>query len=986
MTENLTDTLFDHAATRPSDRALITEDETLSWSELCARVNQAQTALAEQNITLGSRVGICTDNQSHHLFLSLALLRIGAAHVALPTATPPSENAKSAQFLELDAIVTTGHAPVFSDLRTISLDPETWPQPGPNPLPAAEADYAALFLKSSGTTGAPKFAELSNTGLSKRWERYKHYCGATPKDVFWAASRVDYVVAKQRILFALFSGACVLLTHPQQASLPLIDRLKNAGVTLACTTPAKAMQFANLTQSAGIALPDIRIFEVRSAIVSQPLREAFTKRVSPNLHVVYATNEAETITLASPDMVGATPFTVGRPTKSITVELVDKNGNPVAEGEAGFVRVKGPGVISTYWKNPDANAKHLAEGWFMPGDIARWQGDELIYLGRDDDLMIYDSENIYPAELEAALMAHPAVSDATAFPIRHEMYQDVPAAAVVAAQGTQENDLRRDLEHSLGHRTPARIFILDALPRNAMGKIDRKALFAKIEEAKKPAAAQKSPTTPPNIQYENITDAIFRHAAERPQDIAVITETQKFTWAMLCQGIVKIQVALSENHIGPGARVGISTTNQLDHLFIFLALLRVGAAQIALPMPDVAATNEAVADFLKMDAILVTGQAQDFPNHRVIRLDRRELHKEDTPALRQGTSEPHTALILKTSGTTGFPKFLELSNAALSIRCGHYIEAMEITHSDVFWPASRFDFISAKFRSLFTLVAGGRIALFQQRPADASLARDLTAAGVTVACSTPSIASGFLSVAPENGFLLPTVRIYELCFTLIPEPLRTAFKARVTPYVYIAYSTSESWFLSLARPQDVGRIPSTVGTINPAMQLELVDQRGHPVPEGENGLVRVKGPGTISGYVDNPAATARHFVDGWFYPGDVGQWNAGHLVLLGRFDDMMICDGENIYPAELENVLVTHPSITDAVAFPIEHALLHQVPGAAVVVSEDVTEARLLKDMRRELGRRAPVRIFFFDTLPRNPGGKFDRKALYAEVAKRLNA
>ena len=151
----------------------------------------------------------------------------------------------------------------------------------------------------------------------------------------------------------------------------------------------------------------------------------------------------------------------------------------------------------------------------------------------------------------------------------------------------------------------------------------------------------------------------------------------------------------------------------------------------------------------------------------------------------------------------------------------------------------------------------------------------------------------------------------------------------------------------------------------------------------ETGEVRVKGPGVVNAYVNNTEATSRSFKNGWFYPGDLGYLTQeGALILQGRKDDMLIFDGINIYPAEIENVLSSHPAVGEVAAFSINHEQFQDVPVAAVTLKEIVSEEELIRFCREPLGIKSPKRIFVVKDFPRNQMGKILKRELPAMVTR----
>ena len=146
----------------------------------------------------------------------------------------------------------------------------------------------------------------------------------------------------------------------------------------------------------------------------------------------------------------------------------------------------------------------------------------------------------------------------------------------------------------------------------------------------------------------------------------------------------------------------------------------------------------------------------------------------------------------------------------------------------------------------------------------------------------------------------------------------------------------------------------------------------------------MKAEGMIDGYYDDPIETAAKFRNDWFYPGDLGSLTKdGQLVVHGRADDMMILNGINIYPSEVERAFDAHPNVAASAAFPVKSRIHGEIPVVALELKlgSQITEAELLAYAREKLGMRGPRKIMLLDKLPRNALGK----VLKTELADKLN-
>jgi fatty-acyl-CoA synthase len=182
-----------------------------------------------------------------------------------------------------------------------------------------------------------------------------------------------------------------------------------------------------------------------------------------------------------PDMVREKIGSVGYPIFHIDMKTIREDGTSCAAGEAGELLIRGPHVAAGYWRNPEATAETIRDGWLHTGDTAVCDSDGCYsILGRSKEMFISGGENVYPAEIESVLMAHPKVLEAAVVGVPHETWGEVGRAFVVADEGYSEQDLRAFLEQRLArYKLPRAIVLLDALPLTAIGKIDKKLLESK---------------------------------------------------------------------------------------------------------------------------------------------------------------------------------------------------------------------------------------------------------------------------------------------------------------------------------------------------------------------------------------------------------------------------------------------------------------------------------------------------------------------------
>ena len=204
-------------------------------------------------------------------------------------------------------------------------------------------------------------------------------------------------------------------------------------------------------------------------------------------------------------------------------------------------------------------------------------------------------------------------------------------------------------------------------------------------------------------------------------------------------------------------------------------------------------------------------------------------------------------------------------------------------------------------------------------------------------------------------------------------------EARYGVPVLEAYGMTEASHEMASNPLPPGRrIPGTVGLPTGA-EIRTVDREGNDVAPGSPGEVVIRGAGVMPGYLDNPTANAESFFGEWFRTGDQGVLEDGYLRLTGRIKEIIIRGGENISPIEVEEVLLRHPAVREAVAFGIPDEKYGETVGAALVVDEGTTEAEILAHCRAQLTAvKVPTTLHLLDAIPRTPTGKVQRRRMAA--------
>ena len=401
-----------------------------------------------------------------------------------------------------------------------------------------------------------------------------------------------------------------------------------------------------------------------------------------------------------------------------------------------------------------------------------------------------------------------------------------------------------------------------------------------------------------------------------------------------------------------------------------------------------AARAAALAAETDVLSVTVAGSAADGPGA----LDLTAEASAGAPSLSDHPSADDVALVLHTSGTTSRPKIVPLRQGNLARSAAGIARSLALTADD---------------RSLNVMP------LFHIHGLLAGLLAPLSAGG-SVACTEGFDAFRFFSqlqgLSPTYYTAVPTMhqmviarsarhrdaaqgaglRFVRSSSASLPEPVLHELGGLFGASVIEAYGMTEATHQMCANPLPPAVAkPRSVG-VPTGIELAVLDSQDTPRPPGERGEVSIKGPTVIDGYENNPAANAAAFTSGWFRTGDEGYIDAdGYLFLTGRLKEQINRGGEKISPLEVDEALLRHPSVAQAVTFAVPHDKLGEDVAAAVVAAEgsEVDERELRSFLSQSLAAfKVPRRVLVLDELPKGPTGKLQRIGLAERLGLTVGA
>jgi long-chain acyl-CoA synthetase len=502
---NVADLLTRTAQRFPDHRALITDEQTLTWSQVDAAVSRVAASLQQRGLRPGQRVAIVLPTSQEFVTAYLGVLRADGVAVPLNTAYTAGELARLIGRSEAFAVVAGDPAVVPVRQAVAGIADALTGAPGelgqrsvpllvvtdgalpneiaytslldtddsPRPTTRGDEDAAALLF-TSGASADPRAAMLSHRALVSNLDQVLALQPppVTETDVLLGVLPMFHVYGLNTVLGqALASGAAVVIEprfDPQQTLATVVRH----GVTVVPVAPPMLVAWTEVDDLAA-ALTGVRYIASGAAALPVPVQQDIEARGGVTVHQGYGLTEAAPVvstTYASPT---PKPGSVGRPVPGTEVMLVDDDGHPVDEGDPGEVVVRGPNLFSGYWpgdvEGPDPG------GWWRTGDVAYADADgDLFLVDRIKDLVIVNGFNVYPREVEEVILQDPRISEVAVVSVPDRRSGEAVKAVVVPRRGetvTAEDVVGHCRQQLARFKCPTVVEVAPALPRTATGKI-----------------------------------------------------------------------------------------------------------------------------------------------------------------------------------------------------------------------------------------------------------------------------------------------------------------------------------------------------------------------------------------------------------------------------------------------------------------------------------------------------------------------------------
>lgn len=487
---NLTDAMLKLASRIGDQIAVAQGTRALSFSGLMAESARLAHALRSRGVAPGDQVGVALRDGIGNTTSLFALWMLDAVAMPIDFRTRAEERGRLAE--EFDLAFTLEDR----DLGAGAYPSIVWDgdfaelvarQPGTPPLDRRTGAHPATISLTSGTTGRPAGVVLGHADLYGRCTGglMRHRSDDVKRGGrFLNAYPLSFSASRHHALRQLLVGATVLFHPPTFGALELVERVRRENVTFLFAVPATVSAMLDAVgEGDGPVMPTLETLYCGGSGMSAQDKIRAWRRLTPGFLHCFSASLSGTVSILAGEDVPARPDTEGRVLPSVSVEVVDDADRPVPTGDVGMLRVRSVGMASHLYRGRDRVAgDRIRDDWAYTGDLARLSADGfLTVVGRTSDLIIRGGANVHPGEVEAAISRRSGVRDVAVVGYPDPTLGEEIAAFVVTDGSVGEPDLAAHCRIELQpDKRPRRFILVDALPRNANGKVLRTELRTRL--------------------------------------------------------------------------------------------------------------------------------------------------------------------------------------------------------------------------------------------------------------------------------------------------------------------------------------------------------------------------------------------------------------------------------------------------------------------------------------------------------------------------
>lgn len=489
------DLLFYHSQERPDVVAVEDGSGAVTYGDLLKRAERLAGRLVAEGLQPGDRIALLAKNDAGFVDVLMAASMTGLVLVPLNFRLAQPEIDFIVQDAGVKLLFATGDFIETAEAACAACDTCTevirmtpngtcngWCAQAPALIPRqSDGSATALQMYTSGTTGHPKGVLLSHDNVFAMCRN-----GVRDLGPFSESTRslgcmpLFHVAGNGWLFFGLAAGCTTTLVVDIDADT-VLRLLAEKRITATLMVPAVIQMLVLTAESRSQTITGLKTISFGASPMPPELLKR-AQRVFPNTDFIHVYGMTETTCMfcaldPAELRVGRRLASCGKPFPDAEMRIVDAEGHDLPPGEVGEIICRTPQMTTGYWNRPEATAKAIRDGWYHTGDAGSVDEEGFLYIrDRIKDMLITGGENVYPAEVENAVLAHPAVADVAVIGVPDEKWGEAGLAAVVLKAGKQANaeDIRATVRERLaGFKLPRDVEFIDALPRNGAGKVTK---------------------------------------------------------------------------------------------------------------------------------------------------------------------------------------------------------------------------------------------------------------------------------------------------------------------------------------------------------------------------------------------------------------------------------------------------------------------------------------------------------------------------------
>lgn len=447
-------------------------ERMLLYRELDPLVRRTAAQLYALGLAPGDVAGVALKDGIEHIVILAALARAGIVILPIDWRWTPAEQERVLRHFGAKLALLEKGKDQPGGCPCIFITEDFFKEQQ-RPIPDfPEGDLPLLMSLSSGTTGRPKGPRIRHSQFLARYRVFWINLGFNSQDRFLSATPLYYGGGRTFPLTMLYSGGTVFMLPPPYTPEELCAAVAKHRISALFLVPTLLRRLLTLDGATLAPLRSLRLLLSSGSALHAGERRAL-RALCPGFIEYYSSTEGGGVSYLTAQDPEAFDESVGRPVFGVEVQCVDASHRPLPPGGVGPIRYRGPAVADGFWNDPEATRESFRDGWWYPGDLGMLDEHGYLYLkGRAKDMIIRGGINIYPAEVEAVLQSHPAVADCAVAGWPSREFNEEVAAFVILKDAASPGQLREWCRGRMApYKVPREVFVLQELPRNALGKV-----------------------------------------------------------------------------------------------------------------------------------------------------------------------------------------------------------------------------------------------------------------------------------------------------------------------------------------------------------------------------------------------------------------------------------------------------------------------------------------------------------------------------------